>query len=466
MRSAVGACANVALILVARTRVRRRELAIRLAIGAGRARVVRQLLTESLVLAAAGGLAGVCLALLLAGSVRALVPATVISRLPGGYDALSLEWRTAVATVVAIVVSGLLAGLSSISACRFREGFDDLRSATPERVQGGRLPMQTVLVIGQTAVAIVLLIAGGMLLKSLDHLRRVDLGVEPREGLVVWLNLNLSRYPTNDDRVRFYGAVFEQLAAQPDVAHASGIDTPFHLEWQTTRIATVGATREAPERWPVALARATTPTYFERQGIRRLRGRTFTDQDDARSPPVAIVSQALAGSVAEVGDGERIAVAPIGEHELALVVGAPEVIRGSRARERRSLGPIASAAPPRDEPVAIQDRVDGTDGGTADPQHAAAQPLPDLGRAPTREVPLDPHDLPLEQRRELIRLPIRPSLSIGQRLQPTSLIAVPNLVAGFPRDPELGTEPGHLLAVAPRGRIQSTLKPAGFTLST
>jgi putative ABC transport system permease protein len=292
--AALTACANVALILVARTSVRRRELAIRLAIGAGRVRIVRQLLIESLVLAAAGGLAGVLLATLLAGAVRALVPATVISRLPGGYDALSLDWRTAMAAAAAIVVSGLLAGVSSLSACRFREGFDDLRSATTDTLQGGRLPMQTVLVAGQTAVAIVLLIAGGMLLKSLDHLRRVDLGVEPREGLVVWLNLNLSRYPTNDDRVRYYGAVFEQLAAQPDVAHASGIDMPFHLDWQTTRIATVNTAREAPERWPVALARAATPTYFERQGIRRLRGRTFTDQDDAGSPPVAIVSQTLA----------------------------------------------------------------------------------------------------------------------------------------------------------------------------
>ena len=292
--AALTACANVALILVARTSVRRRELAIRLAIGAGRARVVRQLLTESLVLAASGGLVGVSLAMLLAGAVRAIVPATVISRLPGGYDALSPDWRTAMAAVAAIVMSGLLAGVSSISACRFREGFDDLRSATPERVKAGRLPIQTLLVVGQTAVAIVLLIAGGMLLKSLDHLRRVDLGVEPRDGLVVWLNLNLSRYPTNDDRVRFYGAVFEQLAAQPEVAHASGIDMPFHLDWQTTRVATVDTTREAPERWRVALARATTPTYFERQGIRRLRGRTFADQDDARSQPVAIVSQTLA----------------------------------------------------------------------------------------------------------------------------------------------------------------------------
>jgi putative ABC transport system permease protein len=292
--AALAACANVALILVARTSVRRRELAIRLAIGAGRARVVRQLLTESLVLAAAGGLAGVSLAVLLAGAVRAMVPARVINRLPGGYDALSLDWRTAMAAAVAIVVLGLLAGVTSLAACRFREAFDDLRSATPDRVQAGRLPIQTALVIGQTAVAIVLLIAGGMLLKSLDHLRRVDLGIAPRDGLVVWLNLNLSRYSTNDDRVRFYGAVFEHLGAQPDVAHASGIDMPFNLDWQTTHIATVDTRREAPERWPVALARATTPTYFARHGIGRLRGRTFTDQDDARSPPVAIVSQTLA----------------------------------------------------------------------------------------------------------------------------------------------------------------------------
>jgi putative ABC transport system permease protein len=349
--AALTACANVALILVARTSVRRRELAIRLAIGAGRGRVIRQLLTESLVLAAAGGLAGVSLAVLLGGAVRALVPVTVINRLPGGYDALSLDWRTAVAAVAAIVVSGLLAGVSSLSACRFREGFDDLRSATPDRLQAGRLPIQTILVIGQTAVAIVLLITGGMLLKSLDHLRRVDLGIEPRDGLVVWLNLNLSRYATNDDRVRFYGAVFEQLAAQPDVAHASGIDMPFNLDWQTTRIATADTMRDAPDRWPFALARAATPTYFERHGIRRVQGRTFTDQDDARSPQVAIVSQTLADRYWPDGSavGRQLTTrTESGEMSTVTIVGIATDVRSAPAEPPKPIvyRPYRQAPPP------------------------------------------------------------------------------------------------------------------------
>jgi putative ABC transport system permease protein len=190
-----------------------------------------------------------------------------------------------------------------------------------------------------------------MLLKSLDHLRRVDLGIEPRDGLVVWLNLNPSRYSTNDDRLRFYGAVFEQLAAQPDIAHASGIDMPFNLDWQTTRIATGDTLRDAPERWPVALARATTPTYFERQGIRRLRGRTFTDQDDVRSPPVAIVSQTLADQYWPDGRavGQQLTTrANSGEVSTVMIVGIVADVRSAPAEPPKPIvyRPYRQAPPP------------------------------------------------------------------------------------------------------------------------
>lgn len=362
--AALTACANVALILVARTSGRRRELAIRLAIGAGRGRIVRQLLTDSLVLATVGGLAGVSLAVLLAGAVRALVPATVIDRLPGGSDALSLDWRTAVAAGAAIVGSGLLAGVSSLSACRFRASYDDLRSATPDRGRASRLPIQPVLVIGQITIAIVLLIAGGMLVKSLDHLRRVDLGIEPRDGLVVWLNLNPSRYSTNEDRVRFYDAVFEQLAAQPDVARASGIDMPFNFDWQTTRIATADTVREAPERWPVALARAATPTYFERHGIRGLRGRTFTDRDHAQAPPVAVVSQTLADRhwPDRSAVGRRLTMrSESGEMSIVTIVGIVTDVRSAPTEPPK---PIVyrpyRQAPPRWMYVTVEPRAGGS----------------------------------------------------------------------------------------------------------
>ncbi len=349
--AALTACANVALILVARTSLRRRELAIRLAIGAGRGRIVRQLLTESLVLAALGGVAGMLLTVVLQGTVRALVPANVVSRLPGGYDALSLDLRTAMVTLAAIITSGLLSGLSSLAACRLSDGVDDLRSATPDRLQTGRLPIQTLLVIGQTTIAVALLIAGGMLLKSLDHLRRVDLGIEPRDGLVVWLNLNLSRYPADEDRVRFYGAVIEQLAAQPEVRRASGIDLPFNFEWQTTRVATTNILRDAPERWPFALARAATPTYFERHGIGQLRGRTFTEQDDARSAQVAIVSRTLAERHWPDGGavGRQLTTrSESGELSMLTIVGVVADVRSAPDAQPKPIvyRPLRQAPPP------------------------------------------------------------------------------------------------------------------------
>lgn len=347
--AALTACANVALILVARTSARRRELAIRLAIGAGRGRVVRQLLVESLVLAASGGLAGMLLTIVLASAARSLIPEDVVSRLPGGLDALSWDWRAAAAATAAVMITGLLAGGSALLVSPLSANADDLRGAGPG-IQTGRLPVQRALVIGQTAVAVVLLIAGGMLLRSLDHLRRVDLGIEPRDGLVVWLNLNLSRYATDADRVRFYDAVLEQLAAHPDVQHASGVDMPFNLDWQTTRIATAETLREAPDRWPAVLARATTSTYFARHGIRQLQGRPFTELDDARSPQVAIVSQTLANRRWPGGAiGQPLTTrTESGDMTTCTIVGVVADVRSAPTTEPRPIvyRPYRQAPPP------------------------------------------------------------------------------------------------------------------------
>lgn len=270
---ALTACANVALVLIARTSSRQRELAIRAAIGAARGRVVRQLLTESLLLSLLGGLLGLCLAVGAVNVVAALIPRNVVSRLPGGLESLALDRQVIAVAIAAIVLSGLLSGLGSLFASGLTGSFDRLRTAALSTVPAGRQTLQALLVVAQTTVAVVLLIAGGLLVRSLVQMNRVDLGIEPRPGLVVWLNMNLSRHPQDEDRVRYYEAVFEQLRAQPEVAHASGVDLPFILEWQTTRFETQGNPSVTPDSWPEALARAVTPTYFERHGIRLVQGR-------------------------------------------------------------------------------------------------------------------------------------------------------------------------------------------------
>jgi len=179
-------------------------------------------------------------------------------------------------------------------AFRLSQSFQYLRQSAHGLVAANRHPLQAILVVGQTATAVTLLIAAGLLSRSLSQLNGVDLGIEARDGLVVWINLNQSRYPQDADRVRFYGTVLERLSLQPQMRHASGVDMPFYFEWQTVRAGTENHALTEPTHWPEALARAVTPTYFERHGIRLAAGRYFTERDVFGSSPVAVVSQTLA----------------------------------------------------------------------------------------------------------------------------------------------------------------------------
>jgi putative ABC transport system permease protein len=288
------ACANVALVLISRTIYRQREFAIRLAVGASRSRVVRQLLTESILLSALGGCGGILVAAGAAGMVGVLIPSQIMNRVPGGVESLSIDGRVVTITIVATVLTAFVSGLGSLLAFRSSQSFRRLHQTTQGLGAANRLPLQSVLVISQTALAVTLLIAAGLLSRSLIELNSVDLGIREREGLVVWINLNQSRYPKDEDRIRFYRAVFERLDMQPEIRHASGVDMPFYFEWQTVRAGTETNALTEPSRWPEALARAVTSTYFERHGIHLVAGRYFSEQDDFRTSPVAIVSQTFA----------------------------------------------------------------------------------------------------------------------------------------------------------------------------
>lgn len=288
------ACANVSLVLISRTIYRQREFAIRLAVGAGRSRVVRQLLTESALLSALGGFGGILVAAGASGMVGVLIPSQIMNRVPGGVESLSIDGRVVTVALVATVLAALVSGLGSLLAFRPSQSFQNLHQTTQGLAAANRVPLQSVLVISQTALAVTLLIAAGLLSRSLIELNSIDLGIREREGLVVWINLNQSRYPKDEDRIRFYRTVFERLNMQPEIRHASGVDMPFYFEWQTVRAGTETNAPTEPSRWPEVLARAVTSTYFERHGIHLVAGRYFTEQDYFRASPVAIVSQTFA----------------------------------------------------------------------------------------------------------------------------------------------------------------------------
>ncbi len=282
------ACVNVANIVLARGATRQREIALRRALGAGRARLLGQLLTESLLLAMAGGGLGILLALWGMAPLRAMVPADMIGGAP-----IALDSRVLFFTVVASLVSGALFGL--IPGLRLAS--PDLNNVLQEGGRGfasGRARRtRSVLVVSEIAMAAVLLIAAGLLLRSFNHLLRVSEGFNPEHVLSLQLALPQARYPKPADRVVFVKQVVAQVNTLPGITSAAAVTRlPLNPGNSTRSIEVQGRSMPSGDISPDYLV--ITPDYFQTLGVPLLKGRTFTDRDDAAALPVAIVSAATA----------------------------------------------------------------------------------------------------------------------------------------------------------------------------
>lgn len=285
------ACANVASLLLARTLRRQHELAVRAALGAGRNRIVRQLVTESLLIAAAGGVAGVLLANWLLGAIRALAPAT----LPG-VDELSisppvLAFGLAV-TITTAILFGVAPALHAVSG-DIREGLiGSSRSATAGR---SRRRLQSSLVIGELALALVLVVSAGLLVRSFVGLLRVDRGFDSRNVLAVTVQ-SWGYYPTPPQRANFVREMQEQLATIPGV-RAAGMTSSLPLAEaigaEEAGFEIEGRPAAGPEQIPTVHAAAVTSGYFGTLGIALRGGRLFAETDELNSAPVAVVNETL-----------------------------------------------------------------------------------------------------------------------------------------------------------------------------
>jgi len=289
---AVG-CANVANLLLTHAAGRQREFAVRRSLGATSGRLIRQLLTESLLLAGAGGAAGWVVAL--------WAMPFMTSQLPAGFPHLHdvrLDSRVLFFTLGVSLLTGLLFGLApAVSSARrnlavaIREG--DVRAgrgAAHRRLGRG-------LVVGEVAVVVVLLVGAGLVLRSLVRLSGVDPGFRT-SGLIAWqLLLPPDRYPNPDAQRAFYRRVVEQVSSLPGVQSAALVNPlPFGPVDITIdggfRIA--GRPDPAPGQVPGALFARVSPGYFATMRIPLLDGREFTDRDNQTSPPVAVISETLA----------------------------------------------------------------------------------------------------------------------------------------------------------------------------
>ena len=280
------ACVNLVNLLMSRGAARRREVAVRAALGAGRFRLIRQFLIESLTLAGLGALAGLAIAAPVMRFLETLVPETMAA------VRLTLDWRALAFSAGVTIAAGLTFGLTpalAASKVGLQEGLRDGGRGG----QGARSHrLQHSLIVIETALAVALLITSILLLQTFQHLRRLDLGIQSDK--VLTFVTPLFRYPDHDKRVSFVNAELENVRAIPGVISAGAISRiPMTVNDQSTFYLLAGQTNEQA-REQVALTRVVTGDYFATIGARLREGRFFDSSDQKSESPVAIVNESFA----------------------------------------------------------------------------------------------------------------------------------------------------------------------------
>jgi putative ABC transport system permease protein len=280
----VVACANVANLLLARHNSRRREMAVRCAIGAGRLRVVRQLLTESLVLAVSGGLLGILLA---RGAVRGLV-ALAPRQLVAGAE-IAIDLRILGFAMALSLLTGMIFGLAPSLAASRADLLGGLREGGRGSI-GGNSVLRRGLVAAEVALSVALLAGAGLLFRSLIGLQGVDPGLDASGVLTFRVSLPSARYPELPKRLQFYQSALEQIRALPGVRAASAINyLPFRGMAAGTHVNIAGRPPAAPGEELVSTIRTVTPGYFQAIGIPVRSGRDFSAADNTMDTPYRFV---------------------------------------------------------------------------------------------------------------------------------------------------------------------------------
>src|SRR5579871_2286354 len=281
------ACANVANLLLAKAAGRRREIAIRSSLGASRMRIVRQMLTESLLLSFLGGALGVAFGYAMFRGLLRLAP----ENLPRLGDA-ALDERALAFTLLVSACTGILFGLAPAwSASR-----TDVNSLLKDgsRGTGGRSTFRNMLIVAQVAAALILLSGAGLLLRRFYEIEHVDPGFEPEHAMTMRLVPALFKYRGHADaQVELARNILRNVSAIPGVQKA-GIASDLPLAGNSIFIMRFeGRPAVTPSNSPLANYFAVTPGYFDAMGMRIVRGRAISDQDTAESPRVAVVNQTL-----------------------------------------------------------------------------------------------------------------------------------------------------------------------------
>jgi len=317
-------CANLAIVMIARTLGRTREVGVRLALGASPFRIVRQFLTEALVLATVGAAGGLFAGWALLRGARALMPdLNTALRFGGtlgieraaltrrGLELLGLDLTTVVVTAAVAVVAALLFGLGPAWQAAHRDLTASVRSGSDGALAPGTrgVRMRALLVATEIAAALVLVVACGLMLRTLAKLQQTPLGFDPRDVVSLRLSLPSAQY----DPARA-GQLFEQLTARleanPEIHVALGLCAPLSGPCSSTDAEFPGRPPAAPGARPLVGVYWASTGYFDTLGIQLLRGRGFTDRDRVGQPKVVVINETAARALWKDEDpiGKRISV--------------------------------------------------------------------------------------------------------------------------------------------------------------
>jgi predicted permease len=286
------ACANVANLMLARAATRAREIGIRLAIGASRGRVVRQLLTESVLLALVGGLLGWAFAYAGAGWAQASFPPVPYpANLDLAPDAYVLKWMLAVSTL-----TGVLFGLAPALLASRTDLISVIKSGVARPSYGRRRwNLRGLLVVAQVTISLVVLICAGLFIRSLGMVRQTDPGFQTGNLVTMMVNLDLLAYD-QQSTLRFFPELQRRVEALPGVRSAALASEMPLMDSRQSRgpVVKEGEIDPPPNQGVISECSLVTPKYFDTLRMPLVRGRDFTDRDDMNAPRVVIVNQAFA----------------------------------------------------------------------------------------------------------------------------------------------------------------------------
>ena len=282
------ACANVANLLLARSTVRRREVAIRVALGASRRRLIAQLLTESVLLAALGGALGLLLAY--AGDrLLTLELDRYQFSLPNA-KVIDLDWRVLLFSLIITLATGIIFGLApSLTSTKTDLNESLKEGSVSTTTEPGRRRLRSTLVVSEMALALVLLAGAGLLVRTFLRLMDVDLGIDPTNVLTLGISLPKYKYSSATQQSLFYQGLLQRLQSTPGVKPVGARGGYANIFFQPE-----GQAPAAPGQEPTAVYSSITPGYLNAMGTDLVAGREFSDSDAEGTTPVAIVSESVA----------------------------------------------------------------------------------------------------------------------------------------------------------------------------